>query len=66
MEIDQACEGRLELLIRQMAEREGMTEAIKAADQMEWARRMNNIRCCAEEIITGELIYFEEYEDADT
>ena len=64
VEIDQACAGRLELLIRQMAEREGVTEAIKAADQMEWVRRMNSIRSRAEEIVNSELIYPEEAEDA--
>ena len=50
-EIDQACEDRMELLTRQMAAREGVTEALKAADQMEWVRRMNGIRNRAEEII---------------
>ena len=41
LEIDESCEGRMELLILQMAKREGVTEALKAADQMEWVRRMN-------------------------
>ena len=56
-EIDEACEERMELLIRQMAEREGVTEALKAADQMEWVRRMNSINNRAEEIVLSELIY---------
>ena len=43
-----------------MAAREGVTEALKADDQMEWVRRMNNIRSRAEEIVTTELIYTEE------
>ena len=56
-EIDEACEEQMELLIRQMAEREGVTEALKAADQMEWVRRMNSIRNRAEEIVLSELVY---------
>ena len=56
-EIDEACEEQMELLIRQMAEREGVTEALKAADQMEWVRRMNSINNRAEEIVLSELIY---------
>lgn len=65
-EIDEACEGRLELLILQMARREGLTEALKAADQMAWVRKMNSIRSRAEEIVLHELIYTEDAEDADT
>lgn len=44
-------------LIRQMAEQQGATEALKAQDQMEWVRRMNNIRNAAKEIVCNELIY---------
>ena len=62
-EIDAACEGKMELLVRRMAEREGITEALKADDQMEWVRRMNSIRSRAEEIVMNELIYPEETED---
>ena len=40
-----------------MAKREGVTEALKAADQMEWVCRMNNIRSRAEEIVLTELVY---------
>ena len=57
LEIDEACEGRLELLILQMAKNEGVTEALKASDQMEWVRRMNSIRNRAEEIVLHELVY---------
>ena len=57
LEIDEACEGRLELLILQMSKREGVTEALKAADQMEWVRRMNSIQNRAEEIVLHELVY---------
>ena len=66
LEIDDACEGRLELLILQMAKNEGVTEALKATDQMAWAAHMNSIRSRAEEIVLHELIYTEEAEDADT
>ena len=66
VEIDQACEGRMELLVMQMAKQEGVTEALKASDQMEWVARMNSIRSRAEEIVLHELIYIEEAENADT
>ena len=55
--IDEACEDRMELLTQQMAEQEGVTEALKASDQMEWVRRMNSIRNRAEEIVLSELVY---------
>ncbi len=56
-EIDKACEERMELLTSQMAKREGVTEALKAANQMEWVHRMNSIRNRAEEIVLHELVY---------
>ncbi len=56
-EIDGACEKRMELLTRQMAKLEGVTEALKATDQMEWVRRMNSICSRAEEIVLHELVY---------
>ena len=56
-EIDRACEERMELIIRQTKAQEGVTEALKAADQMEWVRRMNSIRNRAEEIVLHELVY---------
>ena len=56
-EIDCACTERMELLTRQMADQEGVTEALKAANQMEWVRRMNNIQNRAEEIVLNELVY---------
>ena len=55
--IDVACEDRMELLTQQMAEQEGVTEALKASDQMEWVRRMNSIRNRTEEIVLSELVY---------
>ena len=66
VEIDRACHGRMELLTRQMAAQEGVTEALNAADQMEWIRRMNSIQNRAEEIVLNELVYIEEAPDDDT
>lgn len=56
-EIEDTAEVRLELIVSQMAQAEGVTEQFKADDQMEWVMRMNNIRNRAEEIIRSELIY---------
>lgn len=56
-EIDQACTDRIELITQQMMVQEGVTEALKAADQMEWARRMNSIQSRAEESVLHELVY---------
>jgi len=56
-EIDQTANDRLELLSRQMAQREGVTEQLKAADQMLWVQKMNSIRNRIDEIILNELIY---------
>lgn len=56
-EIDQTCNERMELMIHQMAEREGVTEALKASAQLVWVGRMNNIRNRAEEIILSEVVY---------
>ena len=56
-EIDQACNERMEIIISAMEKQEGVSEALKAADQMEWVRRMNNIRNRAEEIVLTELVY---------
>lgn len=57
VEIDTACEERMETIISAMAKQVGVTEALKAADQMAWVGRMNNIRNRAEEIILNELVY---------
>ena len=56
-EIDQACNERMEIIASAMVKQEGVTEALKAADQLEWVRRMNSIRNRAEEIIKTELIF---------
>ena len=55
--LDKQTEEQLALIIRQMQEAEGVTEALKAADQLEWVRRMNNIRNRAEEIVYNEIVY---------
>ena len=55
--LDKQAEEQLALTIRQMQEAEGVTEALKATDQLEWVRRMNSIRNRAEEIIKTELIF---------
>lgn len=56
-EIDRSCNKRMENIVSSMARQEDVTEALKAADQMEWVRRMNNIRNRAEEIVLTELVY---------
>ena len=56
-EIDQTCDERMKIIVSDMAKHEGVTEALKAADQMEWVRRMNSIRNRAEEIVLTELVY---------
>ena len=55
--IQEQAEERFDLLVAQMAEREGVTEKLKAQDQILWVRRMNNIRTRAEEIVREEIIY---------
>ena len=55
--LDKQTEEQLALTVRQMQEAEGVTEALKAANQLEWVRRMNSIRNRAEEIIKTELIF---------
>ena len=55
--LDKQAEEQLALIIRQMQEAEGVDEALKAADQLEWVRRMNSIRNRAEKIIQKELIF---------
>ena len=57
MGIDKDAEDIFNLIIKQSAEIEGVTEQLKAADQMEWIRRMNSIRSRAREFVLKELIY---------
>ena len=56
-QIQQDATERMETLVSQMKREQGVTEELKAEDQMEWAGRMNNIRQAAEEIVLKELIY---------
>ena len=56
-DLNEQAEERLDLIIGQMKAAEGVTEELKARNQLEWVGRMNNIRNRAEEIINSELIY---------
>lgn len=57
VEIDRQATEMFERLTRQMAAEQGITEQLKAENQMAWVGAMNNIRNAAEEVILGELIY---------
>ena len=59
-DIDTQARNKLSLIATQLAEKESITEELKAQDQMAWVRAMNNIRNRAEEIILQELIYGED------
>lgn len=56
-EVDTQCYERVELLVEQMKAGAGITEELKATDQMKWMGLMNNVRSSAEEIVLKELIY---------
>ena len=56
-DIDKQAEEMFSRLVKQMAEREGVTEKLKVDNQMEWVARMNNIRSRATEIVNNDLIY---------
>ena len=55
--VDDEAQERIDVLMRQMMEKQGITEEMKAHDQMEWVRAVNNIRNAAEEIVHNEIIY---------
>lgn len=57
LDIDRICRERMERIISQMAEAEGVDEQLKASDQLGWIGRMNSIRACAEEMVLADLIY---------
>jgi len=57
MEIERTANGRMERMTAQMAAAQGVTEQLKASDQMAWVGGMNNIRHSAEEVILHDLIY---------
>ena len=56
-EIDEAARNRIELIVRSLVEQNGVTEQLKAENQMEWVRQMNACKAQAEEIVKFELIY---------
>ena len=56
-DIDRQAEAMFSRLVKQLSEKEGVTEALKAENQMLWVQRMNNIRSAAMEIVSSELIY---------
>ena len=55
--VDDEAQERIDVLMRQMMEKQGIMEEMKAHDQMEWVRAVNNIRNAAEEIVHNEIIY---------
>ena len=56
-QIDQEAREQVETLMEQMTEKQGVTEELKAQDQMKWVRLMNNIKVSAEEIILKNMVY---------
>ncbi|MBQ6961864.1 MAG: TnpV protein [Clostridia bacterium] len=56
-EVERTCQERLETMISQMAKQQGVTEELKARDQLGWVGRMNEIQHSAEEIILAEIVY---------
>ena len=56
-EIDETARNRMELIVRSLAEQNGVTEQLKAENQMEWVRQMNACKAQAEEVVKAELIY---------
>ena len=55
--VHQQVEALFSRLVKQLSEKEGVTEALKVENQMQWVQRMNNIRSAAMEIVSSELIY---------
>ena len=56
-EIDEAAQSRLEILMREGAKQQGLTEEMKAKDPLRWAGLINNLKAQAEEVILNELVY---------
>ena len=56
-QVDQDAREQVEILVKQMAEKQNVTEQLKMQDQMKWVGWMNNINICAEEIVLQELVY---------
>ena len=59
-EVDRLCNERMEIMVTSMKKQQGITEDLKARDQLAWVVAMNNIRNAAEEIILRELVYLED------
>lgn len=57
LDIEDECKNKIEILIKQMAENQDITEELKANNQLEWIGKMNSIKQSAEEIVLNELIY---------
>lgn len=57
-EIDDVANAQMEQIIKQMAKSQGITDALKAQDQLAWVGAMNDIRSAAEEVVLSELIYY--------
>ena len=55
--IDEAARNRMELIVPELAKQNGVTEQLKAENQMEWVRQMNACKAQAEEVVKAELIY---------
>ena len=56
-DLNEQAEAMFSRLVKQLSEKEGVTEALKAENQMLWVQRMNNIRSAAMEIVANDLIY---------
>ena len=56
-DIEEQAQERFERIVEQMKQAQGITEQLKAENQMEWVARMNNIQACAREIVDKEMIY---------
>ena len=56
-ETDEAARNRIELIVPELAKRNGVTEKLKDENQMEWVRQMSACKAQAEEVVKAELIY---------
>ena len=56
-DIEEQAQERFERIVGQMKQAQGITEQLKAKNQMEWVARMNNIQVCAREIVDKEIVY---------
>ena len=56
-DIEEQAQERFERIVEQMKQAQGITEQLKAKNQMEWVGRMNNVQACAREIVNKEMIY---------